>query len=36
LKKEKAARLEAVQTSKTDSLAKKQQDFFNTGFEERT
>ncbi len=30
----KAARLEAVQTAKTDSLTKKQQDFFNTGFEE--
>ena len=30
----KAARKEAVQTAKTDTLSKKQQDFFNTGFEE--
>ncbi|MBI5373337.1 MAG: hypothetical protein HZA79_15040 [Sphingobacteriales bacterium] len=30
----KAARKEAVITAKTDTLSKKQQDFFNTGFEE--
>lgn len=30
----KAARKEAVQTIKTDTLTKKQQDFFNSGFEE--